>query len=277
MLGAHHTDSRIRTGDGPVDEPLFDREELDSAEPPVLESDRHRLAVAPDEDRACVLAVGLCHRDHPRVGEQPVGKSFKGGGVDGGAGRQPFATHRDHFATAERGVVGRQSVAAEQLARNVLKARGVELDRLRAADDLSDLAATEPQLGRAHAPLVDEALRVNVPLLGATRRERGRLGGPRPVRATISERRLDLGSAPAEGAEDPRGDAINLGDAVTDLGPGDAQLARQLRPQHRLVNQARGPSVSVEPSPVERRPLEVTTSGEVGDDDVRVKLRIAGP
>ena len=72
------------------------------------------------------------------------------------------------------------------------------------------------------------------------------------------------------------GHADDLRDAVADLGPLDAELPRELGPQHGLVGQAGGTSVGVEPPTVQRRPLEIGAARDVGDDDVGVQLRVAG-
>jgi hypothetical protein len=71
-------------------------------------------------------------------------------------------------------------------------------------------------------------------------------------------------------------EALDLGDAVGDVLPKDAEPAGQLPPQVGLVDVAGGLRVVVDRRGVEPGPAAVRPSGRVGDEDVGVELRVAG-
>ena len=145
-----------------------------------------------------------------------------------------------------------------------------------AADERLELLAAEPELLGARSPRRHERRRIDVVLLAPPGVERGGLRCPRSGRPALLERGLDLRPAPREGAQDVRRHAIDVRDPVAHRRPRDAELARQLRSQPRLVEIAGGLAVRVEPTPVERRPAPVVRLDEVGDEDVRVQLRVTG-
>jgi hypothetical protein len=109
------------SGGGPIDrsidQPLFDREELVSAEATILEGDRHRASVAADEGRPDIVRVLVGDENHARVREEPVGEPLKRPTVDGDASREAIAERLDDVAADERRVVRRQSVGPKQLVR----------------------------------------------------------------------------------------------------------------------------------------------------------------
>ena len=71
------------------------------------------------------------------------------------------------------------------------------------------------------------------------------------------------------------GEALDLGDPLADLLPLDAEAAGQLVAKLGLVEVAGGLGVLVDRRVVEAGPAAVRTLGRVGDEDVRVELRIA--
>ena len=70
--------------------------------------------------------------------------------------------------------------------------------------------------------------------------------------------------------------AVDVGDPVAHRSPRHPELASQQRPQPRLVEVAGRLRVRVDPATVERRPAPVGAEHDVGDEHVRVELRIAG-
>ena len=86
----------------------------------------------------------------------------------------------------------------------------------------------------------------------------------------------DLRAPGREGAEVVGIEALDLGDAVGDLLPADAEPAGQLPPQVRLVDVAGGLRVVVDRRVVEPGPAAVRPTGRVGDEDVGVELGVAG-
>src|SRR4051794_39227468 len=70
-------------------------------------------------------------------------------------------------------------------------------------------------------------------------------------------------------------EALDLGDAVGDLLPADAEPAGQLIAEVGLIDVAGGLRVVIDRRVVEPGPAAVRTAGRVGDEDVRVELGIA--
>ena len=71
------------------------------------------------------------------------------------------------------------------------------------------------------------------------------------------------------------GDADDLGAAVADRGPLDAQVVDEFGAQLGLVEKACGAGMQEEVSGVEGAP-PVVAAGGVGDEDVGVQVRVAG-
>ena len=67
-------------------------------------------------------------RHHARVGQYAVGEPLEGAPADVYAGRQAIAERLDDVAARERGLIRREPVGAEQLARDVGDDRLIELD-----------------------------------------------------------------------------------------------------------------------------------------------------
>ena len=88
-------------------------------------------------------------------------------------------------------------------------------------------------------------------------------------------RLLDLDAAARERAQRLLRHAVDLGHALADGPPPDAEAARELLAQRRLVEVARGARVGVDEPPVEGGPPAVRALDQVGDDDVGVELRVA--
>ena len=88
---------------------------------------------------------------------------------------------------------------------------------------------------------------------------------------------LDLDPATAERAEDISGNAIELGEAVTDGRPSDLEFGCQPCANHGLIQAPGGHRVRVDWPRVERAPATVRPQGHVRHDGMCVQLRIPRP
>ena len=135
----------------------------------------------------------------------------------------------------------------------------------------------EPELPCALAPFRNELLRRDAVVLGPSSGERGDLRGAGARRTASLELGLDVRPPPAERPQDRRQGRRRRRRSRCAPAPTTPELARQQRPQPRLVEVAGGLRVRVDPATVERRPAPVGAEHDVGDEHVRVELRIAGP
>jgi hypothetical protein len=72
-------------------------------------------------------------------------------------------------------------------------------------------------------------------------------------------------------------DADDVGVALRHLLEQQARAVRQLVAQDRLVDEAGGAGVAVEVAPIESGPAPVGALGQIGEQDVGVQRRVAGP
>jgi hypothetical protein len=157
----------------------------------------------------------LADRDHPVEGEEGVGRLLDLGGRR--ARPQLIGDRLDHVAAVEVGGVGRQPL----LDRGGHDLRPGHLPH--ATKGRADGLAVEPDLLRLRPPALAEALVGQVAVLGFPRLQGGDLAGTGGgVRSDGGE---DLGTPGREGAEVVGVEALDLGDAVGDLLPADAEPA----------------------------------------------------
>ena len=149
--------------------------------------------------------------------------------------------------------------------------------RGRSCDEPAQLAPAEAVLGRPRQPLLAQPRQVDL-LLRLAGRERRHAGGGEALRA---ERLHVLEQRPPPGRERP--DRLlrhlrELGHPFHRLGPLEPEPPRQLVPQLGLVQVAgREPVGAQDRLAVERPPLAVVGAGHVGDDHVRVQVRVLRP
>jgi hypothetical protein len=113
-------------------------------------------------------------------------------------------------------------------------------------------------------------------LLGLAGVERGHLRRGGAALPALGHAVEDLAPPLREVLDDLPRDAVDVGDAVLDRLPGQAQSLRELLPQHGLIEEAGGAGLPVEVAAIQRRPAPVRSSREVPRDDVRVQQRVAG-
>ena len=132
-------------------------------------------------------------------------------------------------------------------------------------------------LGCARLPLLDRAGHVDVGLAVAGR-ERGDAGGVVAAGCLCLHVLLDLQPASRELAQHPGRDALDFGHALDRVAPVDAEPGGELVAEVGLVEVAAGEPVGLqERLAVECAPLAVGGgAGHVGDDHVRVQLRVLG-
>lgn len=125
-------------------------------------------------------------------------------------------------------------------------------------------------------PLADEGVGGDAVVLGCPAGEGCRL--PRPGRAVagLGEQLLDLIAALAELVDHAGGHARDVGPAVADRAPADAEARAQKVAEVGLVEVSAGKGVLVERATVERPPGVERREREVGDHDVGVEQRVAG-
>src|ERR1700674_4736495 len=113
---------------------------------------------------------------------------------------------------------------------------------------------------------------------GRARRVGGGLGGAGPVQVMLREVGLDVLAPLREATQSNVGDAGDVGDAIGDGSPVDAEPAGQFGAELCLVEVADGLGPRVEGPGVQRRPPVIGDGvDEVGDHDVGVYLWVPGP
>ena len=162
----------------------------------------------------------------------------------------------------------------------------VELGHVAAVERRGPVAAERVQhRGRVPAgvdgpgrPLGLEGVGVDVvALLGPAGVERRQLGAAGAGLAPVGHGFDDLLAALGVGLDPLPGDARDLGPAVVDLGPLDAEALGELVAQDRLVEEAGGAGVLVDERAVQRPEAAVDALGHVGHQQVGVEVGIAGP
>src|SRR5918994_2995120 len=210
----------------------------------------------------------LAHRDDVLAGQETIREPLDP--LDGGSLAVGCGDLLDDVAAGERAAFGgehgldpgEQPRLAQPLAeRPAPPKRGLDVEPA-GSGALAPLSAL---LGGPH-PVV-----LRPPAL--QRRDLARAsGGPAP----LGHPRLDLSPAAREGAQGLVGDTRDLGGAAVDLTEGDAELAVKLGSQVGLVEVARRLRAAISALAVERAPLTVRRSDQVRDEDVGVKLGVAG-
>ena len=171
----------------------------------------------------------------------------------------------------------REAIRRSEPRRQALHVIHMQPPRLATADQRPDQLGRQAKTRRPLAPLGRELLgrdAVVLPPPSLERRDLRRRGGPRPMPLQLG---IDLRPPPTERPQHRSRHAGHVGDPVPNRTPLEPELARQLGAQPSLVEVAGGLGVRIQPPPVERRPAAVGAEREVGDQDVRVQLRVAGP
>lgn len=146
--------------------------------------------------------------------------------------------------------------------------------RLGPIEDCGEVLGAEPGPGRLPLPARRQRAGVGRWVLGSPRAEGGD-ACRRPRRlAPVGHALLDLAPPLGEQLEDGAGDTVDLGVALGQRPPSHAELAGEGGAQVGTVEKAGGLGVEVEPTSVEGAPFPVFALHKVGDDDVRVQLRI---
>ena len=86
----------------------------------------------------------------------------------------------------------------------------------------------------------------------------------------VGEGGVDLGGALRERVQELGGHAGDLGLSIFDRPPDDSIAVRELGPQHRLVQAAQCPLVTLEVAGVQRHPAALRRLDLGGDDDMGV-------
>ena len=86
---------------------------------------------------------------------------------------------------------------------------------------------------------------------------------------------LDLGPAGGEPSQHRSVDPLDLGGSAVDGTEGDTEGLDQAGPERRLVDEACGPGVGIEPAGIGGRPAAVLAQHGIGGKDVGVKLGVA--
>ena len=141
-------------------------------------------------------------------------------------------------------------------------------------------ASVRHRVVRSAAPLPDLRARVSAEA-SRVRAARSHRDGGRPSRwrksvDLVGERSVDRHGPLGEDVEELVGDAGDLGLAVADRQPVDAEAVGELVAQHGLVEAAEHALVPLEVAGVERQPAAFRRVDLGGDDRVGVDLRIVG-
>jgi len=141
------------------------------------------------------------------------------------------------------------------------------------AESGADRLAVKTDLLALTPPYLPQALGSQIAVLRLPRRQGRDLPGPGA--GPLPRRLEDFLAAGGEGAQVVGVEAPDLGDAVLDLVPADAETAGQLVAKMGLVDVAGGFGVVVDRRVVEPGPAALGKGG-VGDEDMGVELRVAG-
>ena len=150
--------------------------------------------------------------------------------------------HHD-LGLRERGLPRRQSLRPEQPLRNPQQLLAGEFALADAPEQRAQLAAAEPVLGGAGAPVLAQPDEVDV-LLALARLDRRDLGGVEAAAALAGELLDHLRPPGRELADHLARHVPQLGHPLARLLPLDAERARQLGAQLRLVEVAGGEPVA---------------------------------
>ncbi len=258
----------------PAQESRLDLDQLRRAE--------HRAAagadaavVEPDEHLG-VAAGGRSGEHHDPVGgEEPVGQA-----LDLGRRRRRAdgsGDLADDVAAGEaRGALGQAMRPGEVLVEPLDVGVG-QLRRAGAVEARLDGPVVEPEGGGPLLPGVGERVGIDRAVLRPAGGEGGLLAGAGRGVAGLGEHLLDLVAPLAELVDDRLGDAGDIRHAVDDGSPLDAEAAGEEVAEVGLVEVAAGGGVVEERPGVEGAPGVGDGVGEVGDDDVGVQERVAGP
>ena len=143
------------------------------------------------------------------------------------------------------------------------------------SDDVAQLGGVVSKFPGTFGPALAQLAGTGVGLLGAPGVERGDHRRFRRVLVADRHALFDLGPAGGERLEDIGRDLREVVDAIVDRSPLDAEGDGQVVAQLRLVQVADRLRRGLDPTCVERRPLAVLTAHHVGDEDVRVEVRVA--
>ncbi len=184
--------------------------------------------------------------------------------------------HRE-LGLGERGPLLGQPLGAEHPLCYPQELRRRRLRPPPAAEERPQLAPAEAVLGRAGAPVLAEACKIDV-LLALAGVDGGDLGGVEADGAALAETLDDLKPAPGELVDHRPRHGPKLGPALRRRLPAEAERAGKLVAQVRLIQVAGGKPVGLEDRlAVEPPPLAVArAAGHVGHDHVRVQVRVLG-
>ena len=264
--------SVVLAAGGRGEEPLLDGDHLGGAVAVDVLAGGDEVAVAAVERCVAVLAEG----DDVVRREEGVGQLEDV--VDAAAGGERVADGLDHVPASEHRGHGGQPVRARH--------PGEELVGLDAAGDRNGsgpspvegvgqrVGVEAEDLGLVPPP-GDETGGADVVGLGGPGEVDGVLGGLGAGEPVLGEVGFDLGAAGGEGVDEWAGDAGDVGEAVLDRVPLDAEAAGELVAQLGVVEVPDGAAPLVERPAVEGGPAVVLGGvDEVGDHDVGVQVRV---
>ena len=148
------------------------------------------------------------------------------------------------------------------------------LDRALTGHEPRDSSCVETPARGTRSPLRDELLDTHIAVLGPAGGKGRHLRGVPAGGAVPRERLLDLRASPRECLQHSRRHPVDLRRALLHRPPSHAEACSEFVAERGLVEEARGSRMRVDEPPIERRPLAVGSLDEVGDQDVRVQLRI---
>ena len=145
-----------------------------------------------------------------------------------------------------------------------------------ATKERGDSAGIESDARSFGQPPMAEGVGILVLLRWSGRQARG-LRGRRTRDSSVLQCPLDLVPPLGEHPQHLTWDPLDLGEARLDVCPGNAEPPGQLCAQHRLIEVRHRRRLADHRLRVQRRPAPVDATDDVGDDDVRVQLRVQQP
>lgn len=125
-------------------------------------------------------------------------------------------------------------------------------------------------------PLLSQGVERTALILARAGDQGGSLSGPVPALPPCCQLGLDLAAPRGEMDPHRRVDALELGYAIANRPPLEAQSPGQLQAQATLVQVPGSPGVGVQAAAVEGAPATVVTPSQVGHQQVGMEMRIGG-
>ena len=215
--------------------------------------------------------------DHVLGCEEAVGRRLQRRAIDAGAGRQLLADGLEDVVARERRLAPREADGADEPLEQAIPLARAWLLRAGTSGDQREFVAAEAELRRPGPPLAGQLPRAVAGSFGRRVASAAASAARAPdvprcsSAASISARRRLNPTSTRRRTPTTSAIPLRTGDHSTPT------LRVSSAAQHRLVDEARRARVRVQPPAIQRRPAPIAAAAEVGDQHVRMQLRIPRP